>query len=170
MDAVLEERDFDFPQRGTEVRITVEPLIAYVVDVLLVERGCLPALAPDPGLSAADIRYSPFSRQIFARIHNIGSQAVRNVEVAAYDGDPQAGGVLIGAATIPNIEAPVNLAPRTTTIAFPWEPTRDVHEMYIVVDPESRIRSEITTFNNSAHATIPRGPSRDETLQKRMGR
>jgi hypothetical protein len=170
MDDVTEEREFDFPQRGTEVRITVKPRTAYVVEVEQLARGGLPALAPDPGLSAADIRCSPFSRQIFAKVHNVGSQAVRNVEVAAYDGDPQAGGVLIGKATIPHIEAPVNLAPQTTAIAFPWEPTGDTHEIHIVVDPDDKISAEITTFNNSAHATIHRGPSREEIQRRRMGR
>ncbi|MEO1994045.1 MAG: hypothetical protein ABGZ17_02080, partial [Planctomycetaceae bacterium] len=160
MDTVVEQREFDFPQRGTEVRLDVEPHVAYVVEIDQLQRGGLPALAPDPGLSPGDIRYAPYAQQILARIHNIGSKAIRGVEVAAWDGDPQAGGSLIGMAMIPNIEAPVNLEPRATTIGFPWQPTQDSHEIYIVIDPDGKMSGEITTFNNTAHATIqrPLGP------------
>lgn len=160
MDSVAEQREFEFPQRGTEVLLEVDPRVTYVVEVDQLERGGLPALAPDPGLSPDDIRYAPYAQQILARIHNIGSHAIRGVEVAAWDGDPQAGGSLISTAVIPNIEAPVNLEPRTTTIGFPWQPTQESHEIYIVIDPAGKVSGEITTFNNTAHATIqkPVGP------------
>ncbi len=160
MDTVDEQREFEFPQRGTEIHLKVEPRVVYVVEVDQLQRGGLAALVPDPGLSPDDIRYAPYAQQILARIHNIGSKAVRGVEVAAWDGDPEADGTLIGMAVIPNIEAPVNLEPRTTTVGFPWKPVHDSHEIYIVVDPARKIPGEITTFNNTAHTVIekPRSP------------
>jgi len=155
MDSVLEERRFTFPQRGTPIPLLVKPGRTYLVEVDQVERGRGPTLAPDPGLSARDIRYDSDSGQLLARIHNIGSKAVRNVQVGAYDGDPENGGVLIGREMIPNIEAPIDLEPRAVTIAFPWDPQGELHDVYIVVDPDDAIEDEITTFNNTAHKPLP---------------
>ena len=155
MDSVSETREFTLPQRGTPVRLSVKPRQPYVIEVDQIERGKGPSLAPDPGLSAKDIRYDGDNGQLLARIHNVGSKAVRGVEIAAYEGDPENGGRLIGKDVIPNIEAPIDLEPRAVVIGFPWTPGDKRHEIYIVVDPDNRIEDEITTFNNSAHATLP---------------
>jgi len=153
-DRFIEARTFDFPQRGTEITLMVEPGVNYVVEVEQVQRGGLPELAPDPGIESADIRFAPYAGQILARIHNVGSENVRNVEVAAYDGDPRRGGTLIAKGTIPNLEAPVDLSPRTTTIGFEWRPSRKAHEIHIIIDPDRKLIEEITTFNNHAHTVI----------------
>ncbi len=153
-DRIIEERTFEFPQRGTEIPLTVKPRVNYVIEVDQVQRGGLPELAPDPGIERTDIRFSPYAGQILARIHNVGSEKVRNLEVAAYDGDPDRGGTLIGKGTIPNLEAPVDLSPRSTTIGFEWRPSHTAHEIYIVIDPDRKLIEEITTFNNRAHTMI----------------
>ncbi len=155
MDSVLEQREFTFPQLGTPVQVTVAPRITYVIEVDQIERGRGPELAPDPGLSADDIRYIEARRLILARIHNVGSLPVRAVRVAAYDGDPQNGGTPIGTSFIPSIEAPISLEPKTVTVGFPWTPSRESHEIYVVIDPDDEIKDEITTFNNVAHKTLP---------------
>jgi len=153
-DEIIEERVFEFPQRGTEVPLFVEPRVAYVIEIEQMERGGLPSLTYDPGISSHDIRYAPYAKQILVRVHNLGSKAVREVEVAAYDGDPASGGTLIGLAVIPNLEAPVNLEPATTTIGFEWSPTRATHPIHVVIDPRDRLGQEITTFNNHAWVSV----------------
>ncbi|MFC1734602.1 tetratricopeptide repeat protein [Candidatus Hydrogenedentota bacterium] len=160
MDSVTEEREFEFPQLGTIVRVTVEPRVTYVIEVDQVRKGQTTTLLPDPGLSSNDIRLT--NGRLLARIHNVGSKAVRDVEVAAYDGDPAKRGKLIGRSIIPNIEAPLDLEPRTTTIGFNWKPTRAAHEIYIVVDPDDTIQNEITTFNNVAHTSLPKKKAKPE--------
>jgi len=158
MDSILEEREFDLPQLGKVLKIKVEPRKTYLVEVDQLERPDRSAkgetfLAPDPALGSGDIRYK--DGRILARIHNIGSAPVRDVWVAAYNGDPANGGELIGKSRIPNIEAPVDLEPRTTTIGFSWDLEGEKRDVYIAVDPDDTIKNEITTFNNIAHAVLP---------------
>jgi len=158
MDSVTERRDFVFAQTATPIRLSVEPRTTYVVEVEQTERGRSATLAPDPGLSARDIRYEQFTYGsggiLLARIHNVGSQPVRNLRVSFYDGDPEAGGTPIGDSLIPNIEAPNDLEPRTVTVGVNWVPTQESHEIYVLVDPEDEIGGEITNFNNVAHTTV----------------
>jgi hypothetical protein len=159
MDSVVERRAFGLPQSGMSVRVKLEPGITYVVEVSQVERGRAAELAPDPGLSARDIRFEALRRPdgfILAKIHNVGSKPVQNVEVAFYDGDPADGGTLLGTHLIPNIEAPNDLESRAVTIGHHWTPTEDAHEIYVVVDPNNEITDEITTLNNVAHTTLPK--------------
>jgi hypothetical protein len=92
---------------------------------------------------------------IMARVHNVGSLPLRQVKVAVYDGDPKKG-ELIGTSVLPNIDAPTDLNPTTTTAGLSWRPTQEEHEIYVVVDPDGEIENEITTFNNTAHTTLPK--------------
>ncbi len=156
MDRVLETREFVFPQQGTPIHVTVEPRVTYVIEVDQLERGRVAGLAPDPGLSARDIRYDERYSLILARVHNVGSKLVRNVKVAFYDGDPNAGGSQIATSLIPNIEAPNDLEPRSVAVGINWSPSKEAHDIYVVVDPDDEIKDEITTFNNVTHATLPR--------------
>ena len=155
MDSVVEQREFDFPQAGTPIRVTVEPRITYVVEVDQSVRGRGTSLAPDPAITAEDIMYDDIIGLIMARVHNVGSLPLRQVKVAVYDGDPKKG-ELIGTSVLPNIDAPTDLNPTTTTAGLSWRPTQEEHEIYVVVDPDGEIENEITTFNNTAHTTLPK--------------
>ena len=154
MDSVVEKREFVLPQRGMPIRVTLEPNVTYVAEVEQVERGRASGLAPDPGLSSDDIRFASRYNLLLARVHNVGSKGARNVGVALYDGDPEAGGTLIGSSVIPNIEAPNDLEPRTVTVGVNWPAPDDAREIYVVVDPDDEIKDEITTFNNVAHVRV----------------
>jgi hypothetical protein len=156
MDSVTEERMFHFRQAGTPIRLKIAPRTTYVIEVEQIERGRIPERAPDPGISSRDISYVKRFSLLTARVHNVGSMAVRNLEVGFYDGDPKRGGVLIARTMIPNIEAPNDLEPRAVTVSVGWAPTKAEHEIYVVVDPDDTVQDEITTFNNIAHATIRR--------------
>ena len=154
MDTVLVDKEIFFPQRGWPIRIKVKPNVTYLIEIDQTSEPTALALAPDPAITAGDIRMGPYS--VLARIHNIGSVNVRDVEVAAYDGDPTRSGVLIGKTTIPNIEAPLDLDAKSTTIGFGWMPGEgQQHDIHIVIDPDGKLENEITTFNNTAHALMP---------------
>jgi hypothetical protein len=167
MDSVLEKREFDFPQVGTPIAVTVEPRTTYLIEIEQVERGRAAALAPDPAITSADLWHDWGTIQV--RVHNIGSQPVENFEVAAYDGDPQQGGTLIGKAVLPHIAAPIDLDPKTATIGIPWNP-RDgkPHDIHVVLDPDNQLTGEITDFNNTASARLPGPKAPDDTRKQRM--
>ncbi|MFC1735565.1 hypothetical protein ACFL1X_05570 [Candidatus Hydrogenedentota bacterium] len=157
MDSRIEERKFDFPQLGKALKINVAPRKTYLIEVDQIERPkrsmeSTAFLAPDPALTADDIRY--VHGRLLVRIHNIGSAPAKDVWVAAYDGDPAKDKKLIGKGCIPNIEAPVDLEPMTTTIGFNWSPTRSRHEVFVVIDLDNQIEGEITDFNNAVHTTV----------------
>jgi hypothetical protein len=154
IDLVVERREFLHRQAGSPISLAVEPRTTYVIEVDQIARGRAVALAPDPGLSTDDIRYVPDRGMILARVHNVGSLPVRNVEVAFYDGDPQGAGRRIGTSRIPNIEAPVDLEPRTVTVGINHRIGDEPREIYVVLDPDDQIPDEITTFNNVAHARL----------------
>ena len=158
MDSVIEDRQFVFPQAGTPIRITVEPRVTYVVEIEQVERGRTASLAPDPAVTPEDITYDDRIGLIMVRVHNVGSEPVRDVRVAVFDGDPDAGGEPIGSSVLPHIGAPIDLNPATTTAGFSWSPAEEgrKHDIYAVVDPDGELDREITTFNNVAHATLPK--------------
>jgi len=166
MDSAPETLEFVFAQAGTPVRITVEPNVTYILEVDQLARGRVAALAPDPGLDPGDIRYEELGHGgvILAKVHNVGSQPVQNLRVAFYDGDPDAAGELLGTSFIPNIEAPNDLDPKTVSVGIPWQPTREAHEIFVVLDPEDEIKDEITSFNNVAHTTLPEPQVVEEEL------
>ncbi len=158
MDSVAEEREFVLTYEGMAVRLEVEPRVTYVIEADQLEKGRPTEPAPDPGLSAEDIRWEElrYGGIILAKVHNVGSKRARDVAVAFYDGDPEAGGTEIGRTLVPNIEAPNDLEPRAVTIGVNWAPREDTHEIYVVVDPDDEIKDEITTLNNVAHTTLPK--------------
>jgi hypothetical protein len=150
----VEQREFILPQHGSPINIVVKPRVNYVVEIDQLKRGRPAGPAPDPGLSSEDIRFNPERNLLMARIHNVGSKPARNVKVAFYDGDPQNGGKRVGLQTIPNIEPPNDLEPRTVTVGINY-PIESPTDIYVVVDPDDEIAGEITTFNNVAHKRLP---------------
>ncbi|MHC4143812.1 MAG: hypothetical protein ACYSUD_03435 [Planctomycetota bacterium] len=154
IDRRVEEREFVFPQHGSPINIKAKPRVNYIVEIDQLKRGRPAGPAPDPGLSAEDIRFNSDRNLLMARIHNVGSKPVRGVKVAFYDGDPQKGGRRVGLQTIPNIEPPNDLEPRTVTVGVNYR-IESPTEIYIVVDPDNEIADEITTFNNVAHKRLP---------------
>jgi len=171
IDTVTEQREFVFPQHGTPIEIDVKPRTNYVVEIDQLKRGRAAGPAPDPGLCAEDIRYHSDRNLLTARIHNVGAVAVRNVKVAFYEGNPEAGGRRITVQRIPNIEAPNDLEPRTVTVGVNHSLDRRT-EIYVVIDPDREIGREITTFNNVAHRILPVGEQTQEppTEKKTMTR
>jgi hypothetical protein len=168
MDSVTERKEFVYRQRGTPVNITVEPRITYLIEGEQLERGSGFSLMADPGISSDDIRYTQMRHTgiLMARIHNVGSKAAQNVEVEFYDGDPDAGGSLIGTGIVYDLQPPNDLEPRPVTVGVEWSPTKEAHEIYVVVDPKDEIKDEITTFNNKAHTTLPKKDAGEEVKKK----
>jgi len=154
MDSLAEERLIVWPQAGTPIPVTVQPRTTYVVELEQTRRGRPPERAPDPAISATDIRYHPERDLLSARIHNVGSTAVKDLEVVFYEGNPDEGGREIGRSTVPNLEPPNELQPQPVTVGINWTFQKGRRQVYVVLDPQNQIENEITTFNNRAHAEV----------------
>ena len=156
IDKALEERDFVYQQRGQSIPIKVEPRVNYVIEIELLQRGRPAGLYPDPAVCAEDINYDAQRGMVTATIHNVGSRPVQNLTVDFYQGDPQSGGKKIGSQTIASLDAPIDLEPRTETLSVSHKIEGPAQDIYVVIDAPNAITDEITTFNNKAHATLPK--------------
>lgn len=154
MDSVTERRFFVWPQAGTPIRITVKPQTTYLVELTQTKRGRVASMAADVAISAADLRYNPERNLLLARVHNVGSLPVQNVDVVFYEVDPEQGAREIGRSTVPNIEAQHDLDPRHVTVGVNWTLPKEGREVFVVLDPHKHIEHEITTFNNSARKKL----------------
>jgi subtilase family serine protease len=103
--------------------------------------------------NAVDIFIFPLKPSIFdtaaisALIRNMGTDTINNVKVDFYDGDPDAGGVLIGSDLITE-----DILPGGSGIAMvEWilENAGGLHTIYAVVDPDNNI-AELDETNNIA--------------------
>ena len=112
-----------------------------------------PVAKPDLAVASGDIRVpSPLREGAFVRvnatIHNIGEVNASNVSVYFYEGDPGAGGVLIGEVRIPFV-APGGME----TASAIWVAPCGVRDVYVIVDPLDII-FEASEENNAAFVTV----------------
>jgi len=156
IDLVVEEREFVFQQRGQSIPIVVEPRINYVIEIDQLLRGRPAGLYPDPAVCADDIDYDAERGVVTATIHNVGSKPVRNLTVDFYHGDPESGGKKISSQVIAELEAPIDLEPRTETISVSFKIEGRPRDIHVVLDAADSVADEITTFNNIAHVTLSR--------------
>ncbi len=104
-------------------------------------------------LSAADLALSadhPLPNDtviLSATVHNTGDLALAGVAVRFYDGDPAAGGTVIGASTLGAVLAAGSTATLTTTYTVPI--TGGVHALYALADPDNAI-AEADEGDNTA--------------------
>jgi uncharacterized protein (TIGR03790 family) len=111
---------------------------------------------PDPAVVAPDITLSPnlivegMSVELAAKVKNPGGGPAENTTVAFYDGDPAAGGRLIGAnRTIPLLAPGSGLAVQATwnTTGLPGQ-----HNIYVAISP-SNITPQLWEGNDKAFVT-----------------
>ena len=104
-------------------------------------------------MSAQDIRYNPGWNLPTARIYNVSSQPIRNVKIAFYGGFSSEGRKPITVQQIPNIENPNDLAPRMVTVGMNYRLDQPTN-IYVAIDPDDEINSEITALKNVAHKRL----------------
>ncbi|HIE30282.1 TPA: T9SS type A sorting domain-containing protein, partial [Candidatus Poribacteria bacterium] len=112
-------------------------------------------LKPDLSLTAEDISLDaefPLAGKptiITANVHNENNSVV-GVLVSFYDGDPEAGGILIGSDLIPTIDASA-----TGIATVEWDTTDEAgeHILYIIADEQEKI-DELDETNNVAQKSV----------------
>ncbi len=55
-------------------------------------------------------------------------------------------------------EAPLDLEPRMVSISVRWTLPEEGAEVFVVIDPDDKVKNEITTFNNKASKKLERDP------------
>ncbi|MBM4136118.1 MAG: hypothetical protein FJ241_04720 [Nitrospira sp.] len=108
------------------------------------------ATLPDLSITSDDITFTPQvpitgqSVTITATVRNIGETGAGNVTIDFYDGDPSAGGILIGNALVQSIGAGSFAGVQLTT-----EFITGSHNIYVVLDRDNSI-AESNEANNTA--------------------
>ncbi len=111
---------------------------------------------PDFTLSGPDITFIPAQPitgetvTISAQVHNLRDTAASNIMINFYDGDPAAGGILLGGTAIPALAGM-----GTAQAALPWSLAgiTGKHTVYVKVDPGSAI-AETNETNNMASSVV----------------
>ena len=142
------EREFTLREVSDGVRVTLPAGRAMVLEVRQVKPAPAARRLADLGISRADIRYDERGH-LLVDLHNLGSLPADDVEVAFYDGDPRLGAPLLGRRTVSHIEPPDRLVPQIVRVGIEWRPSRERHEITVVVDPDETIE-EISERNNTA--------------------
>jgi hypothetical protein len=146
MDGIAEQRTVRLRQRGQAVEFRVAGRSQVVIELSKRGQGAVISPASDLGLAASDIRFVPEYRRVDVTVHNVGSERARGVTVALFARDKE-----VGRVRIPNIEAPLDLDPKSVRVSFAFQPAGDTEELTAVVDPAGEIE-EITKLNNRATA------------------
>jgi len=117
----------------------------------------LPVLSlPDLAISSGDISLNPaFPKSgdtvaITARVSNLGQQAASNVVIRAFDGDPAAGGVLIGEQTLATVAGNSAVLVNFSQ-TFPM--TSTARPIVVQIDPDGLIQERFRA-NNAAQRNI----------------
>lgn len=119
-------------------------------DLLVAKRRLVrDLLVPADGVSAEGTSFLPGDEvTLRAQVRNAGSLAVKDVAVGFYDGDPAAGGTLIGTATAPGWLRAADTAEVKLTWKVPQPAVaRTVH---VVADPAGEVAEADETNNRQA--------------------
>lgn len=83
-----------------------------------------------------DLPYEGETAELSSSIMNDSFEEIADVDVAFFDGDPLAGGELIGETSVPQLDAWSCVAAKVQ-----WDTTgkQGIHEIFVVVDPEDEI-------------------------------
>ena len=96
-----------------------------------------------------DVRFDPRGH-LLVDVHNIGNLSAENVEVTFYEGK-----TLLGRTIVSNVEPPNTLQPQVVRTGIEWSPSKDSHEITVVLDEDDQLK-ELFERNNRATAIIER--------------
>ncbi|HNT34602.1 MAG TPA: CARDB domain-containing protein, partial [bacterium] len=120
---------------------------------------------PNLRIETADISFSDFSpvngQTVFitVRVHNTGHRSVRDVEVRAYDGDPQTGGLVLNDDVQWPFRTIALIRPgESETIRLRWDPFQNAgeHRIWVQLDPSNLIEEENKQDNLASRPIVVR--------------
>ena len=128
-------------ERSGAFELTFPPGASTVLNLRLVSKGIPYWTRPDLGISKDDVLVR--GKQLAVTIHSLGGVNSLPTTLALVD---QSGKVLLSA-PVPQLEAPADLLPRTTTVTVAVPVGMRVDGCSVVIDPDAKMK-EITRLNN----------------------
>ncbi|MHC4340110.1 MAG: hypothetical protein ACYSX0_07860 [Planctomycetota bacterium] len=144
---------FGYDHLGEGVTFTLPGRTTYAIRIRQTAPPPGPAaLLADLAVAPRDVSFSASRSELSVTVHNVGSAQATGVKVTVHEG-LDATGPVIGTGTIPTIEAPTDLVPRSQTLPFTWLSASLPAFVTVVLDPIQ----EITLENNVATARVGGG-------------
>jgi hypothetical protein len=144
-DGTVTERGVEL-HRASVLDFQLQPQRTQFIELEQRERRPTPELLPDLAIGDGDLFYDKATDRLNVVVHNIGSSAAETVVVRFED----PAGHILADRTIPRLEAPLDLQPKTATVWLGQPLLHPVARITVRVDPEHRLE-EITDGNNTGH-------------------
>ncbi len=148
IDTVTLDDSFVLHQRGQQTTVSLAGRQTTMIEIRQTAPGRGGSLAADLAVVPDEIKYSIWTRELQATIHNIGSLAAGTFEVGFVESSPS-GRKLAGVATIPKLTWSEDLESKSMTVAVPYVPQQSNVRITVVIDEVDRI-NEISERNNTA--------------------
>jgi hypothetical protein len=133
-------------RRGSVVDLELLPQQSHLIELEQRESRPVPERLSDIAVGDGDLFYDKATDRLKDVVHNIGSAAAESVLVRFED----PAGHLLADRTIPRLDAPLDLQPKTTTVWLGQPLMHPVAGITVRIDPEHRLE-EITDENNTGH-------------------
>ncbi len=154
-DRNIQEKSFVLSRRGQRVSFAFPGRKTTVIDIRQTKPGRGTTPQADLDVIGRQIKYSIWTRDLQATIHNVGSKTAKKFRVTFYEGidsgndKTESGRKKIGEVTVPRLSWPMDLAAQTLTVAVEYVPTRSHVPITVVID-EPQIVAELCESNNRA--------------------
>lgn len=129
--------------RGSFIDLELPPRQVHLIELKQLQARPRPELLPDLAAGDGDIYYDKATDRLKVIVHNIGAAAARDVTVRFEDPE----GKLLFQRTIAQLDAPLDLKPKTAVVWMPQPLLHPVDRIIVRIDPEGHIE-EITRENN----------------------
>jgi hypothetical protein len=133
-------------ERGAQVPVSFAPGTTTVLDFQLVQAGTPVEGRADLGIGPADLRRR--GSRLEVTVHSLGAQATSGGEARLVD----AGGTVVARTSIPALEAPIDLTPRTATVRLQIPRGSEGLRVEVALPQDG---PEVTRRNNSV--AVPQG-------------
>ncbi|MCC6419331.1 MAG: hypothetical protein IT429_13940 [Gemmataceae bacterium] len=142
IDGPAAERELPL-QRASWVDLELPPRQVHLVELRQAQARPRPELLADLAVGKGDVYYDRATDRLKVVVHNIGAAAAEKVVVRFETAD----GTLLAERVIAQLEAPLDLRPRTAVVWLPQPLLHPTATITVRIDPESRV-DEITRANN----------------------
>jgi hypothetical protein len=129
-------------ERTRDLKLTFAPGVTTIIELSLKSKAKPMWQRSDLGISTDDIRFAENS--VHVTIHNLGSVTSPISSIALLNPD----GKIISMNTVPSMEAPLDLLPKTSEVTITFPANLDLTGYRLCIDPDKKL-NEITRLNNS---------------------
>jgi len=128
--------------RGSYLDLELPPRQGLILTVKALKTQPFNYDLPDPAIGPGDVSVEAFSGHCSVNVHNIGTKPAKNIKVRLRDKDSHA---ILGEATIPEIEAPLDLKARSVLLEFHNIDARSRGHLEVEIEGEG---GDLNPFNN----------------------